>query len=229
MAEARFCPLNSDTRARKQLPPRSYVHCTQPPASWPFCLICVTNSCSIIVMHKSILFFSSFASVSSQLAHCSLEDLCAVEDPWETYCKCAPAFILSPTEQSLLSWDPSLPSFPFIRYSFASSSPAHSCFPSLSQSVSWWPLNNWSHSSSTLLVFISAELSVVRLHFPNCSMCPRYQRLPICFVTADIGISLLSSSPLPQSSRNLSIPCQICACGLSCSSPSLGVEVLHCK
>lgn len=52
--------------------------------------------------------------------------------------------------------------------------------------------------------FSPSQLAVVRLCFPNCSLSPQYQPLSTSFVTADIGISLVSSSPLPQSSRNLS-------------------------
>lgn len=138
MANPSFCPPSSDTRAGKQLLPRSCVHCTHAPHSWLCHIICVTNSCRIIAVHNSIpfFFFSNSVSVSSWLAHSSLEDLCAVGDSCETYCKCAQAFILSPTQQRSLPWAPSLSLLPSVCCSFASRYPPHLCFPSLSQSVS---------------------------------------------------------------------------------------------
>lgn len=65
----KLLPLpSSDTRVRKQLSPRC-VHCTWTPASWPCCIICITNSSSIIAMHNSILLSSSFVS---QFTACTL-------------------------------------------------------------------------------------------------------------------------------------------------------------
>lgn len=67
---------SSDTRARKQLPPRSCVHCTQTAASWPCHLTCVTNSCRIIAMHNSILFFSHFVCQFTACTPLVRESLC---------------------------------------------------------------------------------------------------------------------------------------------------------